>query len=217
MLRILPLVCATALLVASGALHRVWTGAWTSSDNEPSAFAARLANVPQTIGEWQGTDGEVDPSQLTTAEAVGHVLRKYVHRDSGAEVSVFILCGRPGPMSVHSPSICYGGIGFEPEKESHYNVPAEGEVPEADFNRLDLVKHERVTPTRLRVYYAWNSGGRWTAPSNPRLKFGGVGALYKMYVIYRPAPGSESAETDPAQDLLRELLPELQRDLSPAS
>jgi hypothetical protein len=38
-----------------------------------------------------------------------------------------------------------------------------------------------------------------------------------MYVVYRPAPGSEPTENDPAQEFLRELLPELQRALSPAS
>jgi hypothetical protein len=217
MLRILPLFCAAAVIVASGVVHRVWTGAWTRSDNEPAAFATRLANIPKNVGEWQGTDEPLDEGQLATAEAVGHILRRFVRRDTGAEVSILILCGRPGPMSVHQPTICYGGIGFEKDKETPYKVKAEGDVPEADFNRLDLVKQERVAPARLRIYYGWNSGGNWRAPSNPRLTFGGVGALYKMYVIYRPAPGSELTETDPAQGLLRDLLPELQRALSPAS
>ncbi len=120
-------------------------------------------------------------------------------------------------MSVHQPSICYGGIGFEADKETSYKVPGEGDVPEAEFNRLDLMKRERMSPARLRIYYAWNSGRSWRSPSNPRLSFGGAGALYKMYVVYRPAPGNELTETDPAQDLLRDLLPELQRALSPAS
>lgn len=217
MFRILPLFCATTLLVASGVVQRVWTGAWTGADNEPASFAARLANVPMNIGPWQGTDGEIDSAQLATAEAVGHLLRRYVRHDTDAEVSIFILCGRPGPMSVHQPTICYGGIGFETDKETSYKVQGEGDVPEAEFNRLDMIKRERVSPIRLRIYYAWNSGGSWRAPSNPRLTFGGAGALYKMYVVYRPAPGNELTETDPAQDLLRDLLPELQRALSPAS
>src|SRR5579871_1996402 len=150
MLRILPLFCAAALLVASGAVHRVWTGAWTGSDNEPAAFAKRLANVPLTFGKWEGSDLEIDQAQLTVAEAVGHVSRKYVRRDSGAEVSILILCGRPGPMSVHQPTICYGGLGFEKDKETPYKIQGDDDVPEADFNRLDLIKPERATPARLR-------------------------------------------------------------------
>ena len=217
MLRILPLFCAAALLAGSGVVHRVWTGAWSGSDNEPAAFAKRLANVPMTFGPWQGSDLEIDQAQLTVAEAVGYVSRKYIQPDSGAEVTVLILCGRPGPMSVHQPTICYGGLGFEKDKETPHKVQAEGDVSEADFNRLDLIKPERMTPARLRIYYGWNAGGNWRAPSNPRLSFGGVGALYKMYVVYRPATGSDLPEKDPAQEFLRDLLPELQRALTPAS
>ena len=163
MLRILPIFCAAALLVASGVVHRYWTGAWTRSEIEPAVFAVRWRMFSMNVGEWQGVDGEIDEGQLTTAEAVGHVLRKYVRRDSGAEVSILILCGRPGPMCVHQPTICYGGLGFEKEKETASKFQAEGEGPEADFNRLDLIKHERVGAARLRIYYGWNSGGTWRA------------------------------------------------------
>src|SRR5579871_1795893 len=157
MFRILPLFCAAILIAASGVVHRFWTGAWTTSGNEPAVFAARLANIPLNVGDWQGTDEPIDAGQLTTAEAVGHVYRKYVKGD--AVVGVLILCGRPGPMCVHQPSICYGGIGYEKDKETTYKAEGEGDAPEADFNRLDLFKRQRAALARLRVYYGWNSGG----------------------------------------------------------
>jgi hypothetical protein len=218
MLRIFPPLCAVILVIASGVAQRVWTGAWTGPDNEPAAFAARLANVPLTIGDWQGTDVAISPNELAGAEAVGHVVRRYVRPDKAGEVSLMILCGRPGPISLHPPSVCYGGIGFEPMgQESHYKVENMGNVPEADFCKLNLIKPDRVAPAHLRIYYAWNAGGDWRAPASPRLAYGGAGALYKMYLVYRPAPGSELAEQDPCQDFLRDLLPELHKALSPAS
>jgi hypothetical protein len=210
-------MCATALLVASGVSHRLWTGEWAGANTEPALFAARLTNVPATFGEWQGTDQEIGEAQLKTTEATGYVMRDYVRSDTGDRVSIMILCGRPGPMCVHQPTVCYGGRGFEKEKETPYHIQGTAEVQEADFNRLDLIKRERGSPERLRIYYGWNSQGEWRAPADPRLAFGGTGALYKMYVVFRPAPGSPLTESDPCQDFLRDLLPELQRALSPAS
>jgi hypothetical protein len=47
------------------------------------------------------------------------------------------------------------------------------------------------------------------------IKFcGGVPVLYKMYIIYQPAPGVKFEEQDPCQDFLPELLPELEGALS---
>jgi hypothetical protein len=113
MLRILPILCAFVLLIASGISHRLWTGSWTTN-GEPALSASRLTAVPALIGDWVGADQEIDARQLARAEAAGHLARRYVQRRTGAEVSLFIICGRPGPVSVHTPDICYGGIGCPP-------------------------------------------------------------------------------------------------------
>lgn len=217
MLRILPVLSAFVLLVASGISHRVWTGSWTVTD-EPSLSAARLAQVPTSLGDWVGTDMEVDARQLARAEAAGHLARRYVQRRTGAEVSVFIICGRPGPVSVHTPDICYGGIGFRVAgTASPYNVEGDTETPSAEFIRANFVKADPVAPARLRIYWAWKAGRGWKAPANPRLTFGGSPALYKLYVVYRAVPGAELPEHDPCQDFMHDLLPELEKVLSPAS
>jgi hypothetical protein len=74
-----------------------------------------------------------------------------------------------------------------------------------------------VTPARLRIYWAWKAGRGWQAPANPRLTFGAAPALYKLYLVYHAAPGIALPEHDPCEDFLHDLLPELEKALSPAS
>lgn len=217
MLRILPIVSAFVLLSASGVSHRLWTGSWTFT-GEPGLSAARLANVPLKIGDWDGVDVEVDARQLARAEAAGYLARRYVDRRSGAEVSVFIICGRPGPVAVHTPDICYSGLGFHlDDKPESYQVKGDADTPAATFFRGDFVKSDAVAPARLRIYWTWKGGPGWNASTHPRLAFGSLPALYKLYVTYRPVPGAELPKQDPCQDFLHDLLPNLEKALSPAS
>lgn len=217
MLRNLPILCTLVLLIASGVSNRLWTGTWKFSD-EPGRSASRFADVPSSIGEWVGADLEVDTKQLERAEAVGYLCRRYIHRATGAEVSVFILCGRPGPISVHPPTICYQGIGFQVAgKEAHYNVDGDADTPSADFYWANFVKPDPALPEQLRIYWAWKAGRGWQAPKYARFTFGGAQALYKMYITCRAAPGADLPDRDPCQDFMRDFLPELEKALSPAS
>jgi hypothetical protein len=217
MFRILSGLIAVVLLAASGVSHRIWTGAWSVS-GEPALSASRLPALPATLGDWVGVDTEVDGKQLAQAEAAGYLARRYVQRRSGAEVSLFIICGRPGPVSVHTPDICYGGIGFRlAGAESHYRAEGNADTPSAEFITGNFVKPDPALPQNLRIYWGWKAGSGWRAPANPRMTFGAVPALYKMYLVYRPLPGVELPQRDPCQDFLRDLLPELEKTLSPAS
>jgi Protein of unknown function (DUF3485) len=217
MIRLVMLLSAALLLAASGVSHRLWTGVWKVS-NEPAESAARLADVPTIVGDWVGADTDVDKQQLDRAEAAGYLSRRYLQRRTGAEVSVFIICGRPGPIAVHTPDVCYGGLGFQVVGATHrYQYSGDAETPPADFIWANFEKHDVVAPPTLRIYWAWKSGRGWRAPSNPRMTFGGASALYKLYLIYRPAPGAALNDHDPCQDFMSDFLPELEKALSPVS
>ena len=126
MLRMLPALCALALLIASGAVHRWWAGSWSTSE-EPAASAARLEDVPRTIADWDGQSQEINPRELEIAEVAGHLLRHYVRQGTHEAVTVLIVCGRPGPISVHTPDVCFSGQGFEMVGEKTH-FAAEGRV-----------------------------------------------------------------------------------------
>lgn len=218
MFRLLPGLCALVLLLGSGIVHRLWTGAWSVS-NEPAASAARLEKLPMTIGDWEGQDMAIDRRQLEVAEIVGHISRRYVQRGTGKEVTLLLVCGRPGPICVHTPNVCFRGAGYELIGETHrYNREAGEDTPAAEFIQATMSKPGRAgVPQRLRVYWAWKYRDPWSAPSWQRIKFGSAPALYKLYLVYYLPDGTEPTAKDPCQDFLPDLLPALEKALAPAA
>ena len=110
MRQILPALVALPLLVAFGLAEGRWTGRWVN-DERVTAAAARLKTVPLSFGDWTGEENELDPKQVEKAELSGSLMRQYAHK-SGTNLSLLLVCGRPGPISLHTPDVCYGGIGF---------------------------------------------------------------------------------------------------------
>src|SRR5690348_14337503 len=109
MKRSLPAVAAVVLVVACGVVHGFWTGRWSGITN--TDVAAHLAQVPLDVGDWQGHDLEADARLKDGMAAV--LYRSYVHRQSRETVTVYLVCGRPGPVAVHTPDVCYAASGFE--------------------------------------------------------------------------------------------------------
>jgi hypothetical protein len=210
--RTLPTAVVFSLILTSGAVPGLWTGRWV-----PSAVleegAARLSSIPPTAGDWDSQALEVDPRQLEVARASGHLHRRYVDRRSGRAVVVLLLCGPPGPISVHTPDVCFRGAGYEEvAAPARYTAPGDAD---AQFWVRRFQKQAAV-PVPVRVLYGWSTWGAWEAPDHPRWTFASRPVLYKLYLIRELARKDEALdETDPALDLLRALLPQLRSALAP--
>ena len=139
---------------------------WNQSEVVVRA-AARCADVPRTIGDWEGADQQLDSRQIALAKIYGYVMRRYVHRKSSDAVTVMLVCGRPGPIAVHTPDICFQGGGF-----------AMKAVPQGF--RLDVPARRAKRSLRPRdlkrtASASWSAGrGRQTvpgrAPDKPRIQ-----------------------------------------------
>lgn len=206
----LPLAAASAVLVFSGVVHGLWTDRWKVS-NEPAASAARLEGVARTVGEWDSRDMEVDARSLSRGGIVGHLARVYTNRRTGNEISVFIACGRPGHVSVHTPDVCYEGAGYRmaslPQKVAGPSSSG------ADFWAATFRKDDAAAPSHLRIWWSWSAAGPWEAVDHPRLKYARYPALYKVYVTSRVTSPNESAVDEGEREFLAQLLPELRRSL----
>ena len=216
MLRLFPAWLGVALVVAFGLAEGLWANRWRTSD-APQRAAERLAEVPLTVGDWQGEARELDARQVAMAEVSGHLWRRYVNRRTGAAVTVLLVCGPPGPVALHPPEICYAGAGYRLVAEKvRRAVPVEAlpAPPEFWVARFQL---DGAVPRPLRIYWAWNGGGGWEASDNPRVAFARAGALYKLYVIRELSRPDEPPEADPAREFMKSFLPQLQGRLFPAA
>ncbi|HWG42135.1 MAG TPA: exosortase-associated EpsI family protein [Gemmataceae bacterium] len=194
----------------SGFGHGLVTGRWNISE-DPEQTAARLKSVPITVGDWDGQEDSLDARDVEAADITGHLVRPYVNRRTGDRVTLLLVCGRPGPVSVHTPDVCYRATGYElMEQPAHYTSPT---LPDAEFWATRFQKVRAAVPEHLRIFYSWSAKGAWSAPENPRLTFFRQSVLYKLYVIRQMASGEEPLEDDPALAFLHVLMPELQKTL----
>ena len=218
MKRYLPVLVATMMVLGTGLLHAHWSGRWSSSQGL-AASAAKLTKVPMIVGDWEGRTVEIDRRQLERGGIVGCLSRRYTDRRTGAGVTILVVCGRPGPISVHTPEVCYGGGGYETiSPRVKASVMPDGAAGPAEFWRVELQKTDSAVPDALEIYYAWNSGGRWLAPTgDPRFTFARSPALYKLYVIRQSNKSGDRPMADASTAFLRILLPKLRQALDLAS
>ncbi|MCI0682570.1 MAG: EpsI family protein [Gemmataceae bacterium] len=213
MFRFAILGLAAAALLIDGYVHGRWTERWGASVDAELA-AQRLHDVPMRIGDWQGhAKDPLDDREVEQAGFRSHFIRVYTNRRTGAAVTVLLACGNPGPISVHTPDVCYRGSGFQIMKAQEQcrstaaNGTAAGELWKCQFGKPDS-----TSPVQLRVFWSWNSKGAWLAPTNPRFTFAGAAALYKLYVIHELIPNDPRSERI-GTEFLTELLPQLNDSL----
>lgn len=169
----------------------------------------RLANVPERIADWELDSSEpLEPSVVKMLRCSGYLNRIYRHRVTDERVQVAVLAGPSGPISVHTPEICYSSRDYQ-------TVDAPRRMQVRPNDRPDEALWETTFRENgsegglLRVAYGWSAGDFWKAPSQPRFTFGGEPLLYKLQLaVYQP-PGAELEATDACRIFLRDFLPVL--------
>lgn len=235
--RIFVLSAAALLIIGAAIYQGSIEGRWGSSgaSEEVQAFAARLDNIPENIGDWEGKDVAVDPQVLQVSGAVGALSRTYTNRYRPDErVSIYLMCADRRAVSTHTPDKCYAAAGFKAtDYPQPYQLAAEsmagadkadqtkaGETKAADgdhaANEVALLNSAFVKETpqgveRLRVFWAWSKDGNWIAPEgDSRWALQGGDAWYKLYIISsEQADGRASLQLDqsPCVKFARDFLP----------
>jgi EpsI family protein len=211
-MRTLLLAVVAVVVAVDGYVHGVWTQRWRQSPELVRAVA-RLERMPATVGDWRGTDlKKLQERAVRLAGFDGYVQRRYERAD-GAAVTVLLACGRSGPLSVHTPEVCYAGAGFQIAGDTvRDTVQVEKNSGPTEFWKAKLIRPGTV-PQRLRIFWSWHAREGWRAPDSPRSAFAGLPALHKMYVTCElPAGDTQPAEAACAE-FLTQLLPELDRAL----
>jgi hypothetical protein len=213
MLRTLPLLAGCVVLALGGLVHGLWSDRWGTSEAVIRA-TERLEHVPLTVGDWEGENETVSRRDLALSGATGCLARRYTNRSSGEVISVILLCGKPGPVSVHTPDVCYRGLGFEPvSTPSPWKSKVKTADQLAEFLTSTFRKEEPGRVTHLRIFWSWSATGVWQGHGNPRWTFANQPVLYKLYLVRQLTEADEDLESDPTNDFLHEFLPRLQEEL----
>jgi hypothetical protein len=208
----LPIVVAFGVVLVSGVVHGLWTDRWLPS-NELRAASDRLASLPLELSDWDANEEEMDPAEQSMAEIEAYRKIRFVNRTTKAEVQFLIVCGRPGPISVHTPNICYLGAGYAVAgmNKRTLELAAGGDPVEIQVGLFR--KEEAGGPILQRTIWSFSTNGEWRVPDNARQAYARSRFLYKIYMARSLARADELVDKDPTLELLRSLLPRLQKHL----
>ncbi len=211
----LPVAIALLLVVAAGLAHGKVTGRWQSNEELADA-AARLSQIPFSVGDWLSMDVTKNPEELAVAEAAGYLCRRYRHALTGEEVTVLLLCGAPGPISVHPPTACYRARGYRLLSDPQLTA-ANTDLRHDEFQLAEFQGQSTLTEDRVAIMWGWSVAGQWSTPDSPRFEFAGEPALYKLYVTWdRSHDQRPLAETLP-NDFLAAFLPAIEHHITSPS
>src|SRR5271168_2769981 len=101
-------VAAAAILLTNGVIAGLWSNRW-QRPVELELGTDRLMRVPMTIGAWHAHSEEINEAALAQAGIEGYLFRHYEHQVTRKRITVLLTCGRPGPIALHTPDVCYQG------------------------------------------------------------------------------------------------------------
>ncbi len=215
--RIVIAVAATFTIVL-GFGHRAITAGGLR--NGLSISQEQIDGLPDELADWSlvgraPLDKKV--AELLACRSHGNLF--YKHATTDADIVVTVLSGASGPLSAHTPEVCYSSQAFliQPETERLELKLDDGSAPQ--FRVVDLTpRGEHNRP--MTVIYAWHDGESWRSPSPgwSRFVYAGTKSLVKVQVaIITTNDASTESVADRQQQLalfLAEFLPELNAELN---
>jgi hypothetical protein len=213
-MRTLLLAVAVCLIALDGYIYGRWTNRWEDAPDLAQA-AARLPSVAMTIGDWQATVRALGAREARQAGFQAYFLRQYQKGKDGDVVTVMLACGPPGPLSVHTPDICFDAAGFDVAgKVGQQGFAGPDPSQKAEFCRARFTKKDAAGGAHLQVFWSWHAHNAWQAPANPRWTFAGLPVVHKLYVTHQMARlEDDGKETTACAEFMGLLLPELERTL----
>ena len=174
---------------------------------DTEAIGKKLDGIPAQFGNWTLESREhVDDHVRSVLESSGDMYRVYVNQKTGEVIKAVIVLGPSGPIAVHTPEICYCSRAHTiVEKRRRVRVPT-SESSEEEFWALTF-QANNLDKDVLRTYYAWGTGGEWSAPKQPRFTFAGYPYLYKLQLASTLLPDADLGKRDPCLEFLKEFVP----------
>jgi hypothetical protein len=140
----------------------------------------------------------------------GYLHRSYYAPD-GTQVNVAVILGAHGPISVHTPEVCYDSRDFTALGQREAVTLKDSAGNEAEFWKLTF-RSTTVDQAGLRVYYAWSPDADWEAVDSPRWTYFGQPYLFKIQLACAVDPESDDQE-DACRRFLVDFMQQLKQQL----
>jgi hypothetical protein len=209
------------LLTAQSYLQGKWSERWEqrSVSGELEAFALRMNDIPTSFGDWDSVDSPISQRELDASGSLKCYSRRFTNRNDPTKiVDIFLVCGYPREVCMHTPDQCYVLSGFEEaEDPQSYYIDLGGKAKnEAWFSTNRFRKTMSILPQDLRIFWSFSSDGQWVSPTIPKLSLSHFPAIYKLYAN-TGVHGDSGVRPDnsAAVPFLREFLPILNSALFP--
>jgi len=214
----MAIVLLLGLTLVSGIIHGRMTDRWgvpqTSLD---AAEKLGLFSEDKQFGDWKcESSNRMSDHVVEMLACAEHIDRTYVNQRTGETVNVAVLLGPPGPISVHTPEVCYSSRAYDSRDERQRVTIKTTDGTEHTFWALTF-RSNRLDADILRVYYAWTAGGPWASPKEPRWSFSNCPYIYKIQLASHLPLGSDVQTDDPCRRFLQDFVPALKSHLIEAS
>jgi hypothetical protein len=208
--------CAAAvvLLAASGGYRIVQAGRFADETDHQALCPFPLRDIPRSIDTWKVVEGSetlLDPQTTRITGSTDHIMRVYADELTGVALSVLILYGPAGPVTPHTPQVCYPSSGFATVGGTvDRKVPLDG-GGSADFRSSVFAKSGGRAMIYQTVYHTYEMNGVWSpAVENHKLPRRNPG-VFKVQIQRRSFEGERRGDNEPIEAFVAKLLPVIDR------
>ena len=191
---------AVTLTLALGLGHRAITAGGLR--HGLSISQEQIDGLPDDLAAWSLVErAAVDERAIDLLECHSHASLTYKNAVTGADIVVTVLSGASGPLTAHTPEVCYSSQAYLIQSQTE---PLELKLNDGSichFRVVDLTpRGDNHKP--LTVIYGWHDGEGWRSPSWSRVVYAGTKSLVK---IQAAVVTTNDASTESVKDRQQQL------------
>lgn len=189
-----------AITIGGAVLHGQKSYRW-GTNQELDLLAEAVQEFPAEVGDWSQTaELDLDYNAQRLLGCFASFVRVYQHNQTGESIHVVVLFGPTGPLSVHTPDICYNSVNFGVHKKrTHMTLEA---TDSADSFWSIHFQSKDVDGRYLRSVYGWSDDGSWKAPDAARITFAGKPYLFKVQMSSENNSWTEAENDESIENFL---------------
>jgi hypothetical protein len=210
---------ACLLLGLSGGLRfwRDWQFATLAAKSDHLPF--HLSELPRTIGDWESNpkdDGTLDAKVARIAGSSDYIMRTYLDKKTGDDLTALVIYGRSFVVNGHSPDICYPTAGYQLVRgpvDREISVPgANGKVR---YRWSIYMKRVGGVANYQETYHLFYYNGVWLPDAKDQWKsFRYHPSMFRI-LIDHPISGLNDSANRSVEDMLIDLIRETNSRMSP--